>query len=155
MAKKYTGATVFDKAYAALEDRGWCQGDYEALDGKVCLVGALNVGLGFDADPGEYRLDGNKTDKRRIEAVNILSSVITKGESDKWVVSHDWDEVDYETTFPSSESLMETREASVTSWNDTSGWYGGAKRKPSEVKKMLKRAAKMAATSGNRLLTYP
>jgi hypothetical protein len=157
MAKKYKGATVFDRAEAALEDHGWCQGEYEMLDGKVCLMGALNIGLGFQSDPGELRIGGSKQDKRRLEAVNILASTITRGKSDKWTV--DEEDYDFEETFPSAESIAESKEAEITRWNDKGNgwWYGNKDRKrhPSEVKNLLRKSAKKAAASGNKLLTYP
>jgi len=33
-----------------IEERGWCQGLYEAPDGRLCAIGALSVASGGDAD---------------------------------------------------------------------------------------------------------
>lgn len=39
MTSKATAQDVMD----VLNERGWCQGALEAVDGRVCLMGAMNV----------------------------------------------------------------------------------------------------------------
>ncbi len=36
---------IFLRALGVIDERGWYQGDYEAADGRVCLVGALSVAV--------------------------------------------------------------------------------------------------------------
>jgi hypothetical protein len=38
------------KAAEIIEQRGWCQGYYCTRDGAVCVLGALNVAAGLDAE---------------------------------------------------------------------------------------------------------
>lgn len=47
--------SVFLDAIKVLEERGWCQGDYQDEKGRVCLVGA--VGLVVSDRPAAPALD--------------------------------------------------------------------------------------------------
>ena len=38
-----------------IREHGWCQGEYHATDGRVCLVGALDSCFSNDYTNGEYR----------------------------------------------------------------------------------------------------
>lgn len=41
---------ILQDTYDVLEQRGWCQGESELADGRVCLEGAFCYAAGSDAD---------------------------------------------------------------------------------------------------------
>lgn len=41
---------VLRKAADVIRERGWNQGHFETLGGRVCVLGAINVACGLDAD---------------------------------------------------------------------------------------------------------
>ncbi len=64
---------IFLRAYDVIDVRGWYQGDYEAADGRVCLVGALNVAVSGQAQ--ETLLDGD-AEEAVCEAVERVSGLL-------------------------------------------------------------------------------
>jgi len=47
---------ILQKAYDALEERGWCQGGLTQPDGKLCLEGAFIAAANGDVHPSDVAI---------------------------------------------------------------------------------------------------
>lgn len=53
-----TTSDILQKTYDILEARGWCQQNFQAEDGRVCLEGAFNAAVTGSAMPCRTDLGG-------------------------------------------------------------------------------------------------
>lgn len=70
-----------EKAVEVLDARDWCQGKFQAQDGKVCAKGAIMVAVGYETD--EYGQLRDTFDtwhgpmwQRRVDATRVLSLAV-------------------------------------------------------------------------------
>ena len=93
-----TPAQILRDARRVIEEFGWCQGQYHTPDGRVCLIGAINVADGHSPDSA-FRsmaatqalgslgiilpLWNDEVGRTESEVADLLS-----GAADKWEATH-------------------------------------------------------------------
>jgi hypothetical protein len=81
---------VYLRAIEVLEERGWHQGGYESADGRVCIVGALNIASGLPSDRARGHMlvlkvhrggsDWNDEAERTLEDIKLALKRAAHGE---------------------------------------------------------------------------
>ena len=69
-----SAADMLDRAIRALDERGWCQGCFEDRGGRICLQGAVRVGMG--ATPKTWP-DGDQAEVYRPLRAAIGTSAVS------------------------------------------------------------------------------
>jgi hypothetical protein len=79
-------ALTLARAAGIIEERGWCQGNYEDEGGAVCLMGAVAKAAGVTSAPHML------TNPLVFDCDRALNDAINAGSSGEWENNEDWND---------------------------------------------------------------